>query len=134
MQMQISGSIASFYHELYNLEDSFNKHDCNFLSSNELSCLSSDDSAKLECEVAAKDMHKGRSPGPDGIPPEFYLTFWPLIGPLLLDMIQYSIIEGSFSRDVNSALITILLEKGNDSPVFQLQASFTIKCRLKDLC
>ncbi len=59
-------------------------------------------------------MRKGKSPGPDGIPPEFYLTFWPLIGPLLVDMIQYSIKVGSFPRDVNSALISLLLKKGKD--------------------
>ena len=67
-----------------------------------------------ECEAAVRDMRKGRSPGPDGIPLEFYLTFWPLIGPLLLDMILYLIRVGSFSRDVISALISLLLKKGKD--------------------
>lgn len=59
-------------------------------------------------------MHKGKSPGPDGIPPEFYLAFWPLLRPLLSDMIQFSAEVGSFSRDVNSALISLLLKKGKD--------------------
>ena len=119
---KVSASFASFYQELNNSESKFNKHVCNhFLDSTKLSRLKIDDSAKLdgpvtlqECEAAFKDMRKGRPPGPDGIPPEFYLIFWPLIGPLLVDMIQYSIKEGSFSRDVNSALISLLLKKGKD--------------------
>ncbi len=55
-----------------------------------------------ECETAAKNICKGRSAGPDGILPEFYLAFWPLIDPLLVDMIQFLVKAGSFSRDVNS--------------------------------
>lgn len=86
-----------------------------------LARLTNDDSTKLdgpirlqECEAAIKETRKDRSPGRDGIPPEFYLTFWPLIGPLVLDMIQYSIRAGSFSGDINSALISLLLKKGKD--------------------
>lgn len=116
---KVNASFASFYQELYNSENNFDKHVCNnFLNNIKLSCLSNDDSAKLdnpvtlqECEGAVRDMRKGKSPGPGGIPPEFYLTFWSLIGPLLVDMIQYSIRVGSFSRDVNSALISLLLKR-----------------------
>lgn len=119
---KVNASFASFYQELYNSESNFDKNVCNdFLNNIKLPRLSNDDSAKLddsitlqECEAAVREMRKGKSPGPDGIPPEFYLTFWPLIGPLLMDMIQYSIRVGSFSRDVNSALISLLLKKGKD--------------------
>lgn len=119
---EVNAIFASFYQELYKSEVNFNKQACNrFLNDINLPCLSEDDAVVLdgpitlqECEAAARDMRKGKSPGPDGIPPEFYLTFWPLMGPLLVDMIQYSIKEGSFSRDVNSALISLLLKKGKD--------------------
>lgn len=46
-----------------------------------------------ELKAAAEDMHKGKSPGLDGIPPEFYTTFWHNLGPLLFDMIQASLKE-----------------------------------------
>lgn len=119
---EVNASFASFYQELYSSESNFDKHDCNnFLNNIKLSCLSKNDSAKLdgsvtlqECEASVKDMQKGKSAGPDGIPPEFYLTFWPLIGPLLVEMIQYSIKVGSFLRGVNVALISPLLKKGKD--------------------
>lgn len=93
------------------MESNFDKQASNnFLNNVKLPCLNNTDSLNLdapvtlrECEAAVKDMRKGRSPGPDGITPEFYFTFWPLIGPLLVD-----------SRDVNLALISLLLKKGKD--------------------
>lgn len=59
-------------------------------------------------------MNKDRSPGWDGIPPEFYLKFWDQLGPLLLEMINIAISKGSFGRDVNMSLISLLLKKGKD--------------------
>lgn len=67
-----------------------------------------------EVQKAAKAMQKGKSPGTDGIPPEFYVTFWEQLGPFLFDMIVFSIEKGRFSRDVNTALISLLLKKNKD--------------------
>lgn len=64
--------------------------------------------------MAPKDMNRGKSPAWDGIPPEFYLTFWPEMGPLLLEMIHTAIRKGSFNRDVNTAIISLLHKKGKD--------------------
>lgn len=65
-------------------------------------------------QKAAKAMQKGKLPGTDGIPPEFYVTFWEQLGPFLLNMIVFSIEKGRFSRDVNTALISLLLKKDKD--------------------
>lgn len=59
-------------------------------------------------------MKTGKSPGFDGIRPEAFLTFWPQLGPLLFDMIQFSIKNGSFSRDTNTAIISLILKKDRD--------------------
>lgn len=104
----MNATFASFYQELYKSESMVSKHAYNeFLNNIKLPRFSNDISITLdgqikqqECEAAIKDMRKGKSPGPDGIPHGFSLSLWPLVGPLLLDMIQYSR-EGSFSRNVN---------------------------------
>lgn len=59
-------------------------------------------------------MCSGKSPGLDGIPPEFYTTFWDSLGPLLFDMIQAAVKRGSFSRDMNIAVISLLIKKDKD--------------------
>ena len=64
--------------------------------------------------MAVQNMQRNKSPGFDGIPPEFYVTFWEQLGPFLLDLINFSIGEGEFSRDVNTVLISLLLKKDKD--------------------
>lgn len=39
-------------------------------------------------KAAVVDMHRGKSPGLAGIPPEFYTASWHSLGPLFLDMIR----------------------------------------------
>lgn len=79
--LQINHEFASFYKNLYSSHISFNKNKCKqFLESISLTHLSRNDVVDLseqltlvEIENALKDMKKGKSPGWDGIPPEFYL-------------------------------------------------------------
>lgn len=118
----VNTTFVSFYKDLYSSESGFVQSACDdFFDNIQMESLSVSDSENLnapithhEIEKAVMGMRKGRSPGPDGIPPEFYLTFWPLLGPLLVEMILFSIKEGSFLRDVNTALLSLLLKKGKD--------------------
>lgn len=119
---QINGIFQTFYSELYKSEVSLDKNQCdNFLSRLHLPQLSSTGSTDLDKQIlleevweAAKAMQRGKSPGIDGIPPEFYIIFWEQLGPFLLDMIVFSIENGRFSRDVNTALISLLVKKYKD--------------------
>lgn len=55
-----------------------------------------------------------KSPGWEGIPPEFYTTFWHLLGQFLLAMINYSIVNGGFLKYVNLALLSVLPKPSKD--------------------
>ena len=68
----------------------------------------------MELHDALCHMKKGKSPCWDGIPAEFYLHFWTELGPLLLDMINYSVGKGKFHQNVNMAIISLLLKKDKD--------------------
>jgi len=61
-----------------------------------------------ELELAAKSMNKAKSPGTDGIPIELYTTFWSDLGPLMLDMIHFSVSQGSFDSSINIAITSLL--------------------------
>lgn len=63
-------------------------------------------SALDELLQALKQMKKDKSPGLDGIPPEFDLRFWQDLGPLLLEMFHTALQK----EDVNTAIITNLVE------------------------
>lgn len=59
-------------------------------------------------------MNLDKSLGPDGIPIEVYIKFWPELGPMLLKMITTSIAKRSFLKQTNTALISLLLKKHKD--------------------
>ena len=59
-----------------------------------------------ELRMAIKAMNRARSPGLDGIPPELFDAFWPQLGPLLLNMLHFSINIGSFAASSNIAIIS----------------------------
>lgn len=96
-----------------------------FLQDLRLQSLSATESTVLgtpislaELKEAHQSMSKGKSLDIDGIPPEFFLTTCTQLGPLLLDMIQTAIEKGSFHRDVNTAVISLLLKKDKDPILF----------------
>lgn len=90
---QINGIFQTLYSELYKSEVSLDKNQCENLHLPQLSSTGSTDLDKLilleEVWEAAKAMQKGKSPGIDWIPPEFYVIFWEPLGPFLLDMIVF---------------------------------------------
>ena len=82
--------------------------------------------------MAVQSMQREKSPGFDGIPPEFYVTFWQQLGPFLLDMVNFSIEKGEFSRDVNTSFISLLLKRDKDPT--ECSSYCPLKFRFKNLC
>lgn len=111
-----------FYADLYTSETTWDHTSSgSFLDELELSNLSSREAEVLESPVtldevstALRSLNRGKSPGLDGIPPELLLLVWDIVGPLLLNSINYALETGSFHRDQNMALISLLLKKGKD--------------------
>ena len=68
-----------------------------------------------ECTEALKTFKKHKSPGCDGIPAEFYILFWPEIGPKLVESLNYSCENGLLSLSQRRAIITLLEKKGKDN-------------------
>ena len=68
-----------------------------------------------EIESALKYFKKDKAPGPDGWPVEFYLAFFDILGPELLDLVETSRIEGRVSPSLNSTFIALIPKKENPS-------------------
>lgn len=118
----INKEFKTFYCQLYLSEGQLNAERCaSFVYSLSLPKLDDEDIDGLEksismeeLESAVRSLNRGKSPGLDGLPPEFYVVFWDQVGPLILDSINFAIKQGSFHRDQRNALITLLLKKGKD--------------------
>ena len=68
-----------------------------------------------EVEKALKYFKKDKAPGPNGWPVEFYLTFFDLLGPHLVKMVESFRVLGRVSPALNSTFITLI--PNTDRPV-----------------
>ena len=62
----------------------------------------------LEVERALKLFKRDKAPGPDGWPIEFYLTFFDLLGPLLVNLVETSRISGRVTPALNSTFLALI--------------------------
>lgn len=67
-----------------------------------------------ELHDALMEMPRGKAPGIDGLPPELYVAFWDILGPPLFENITAAVKVESFTRQSNTALISLLLKKDKD--------------------
>ncbi|KAI8521374.1 hypothetical protein Bbelb_011280 [Branchiostoma belcheri] len=91
---EILGVFQDFYKELYS-PDQLNQTDQDHFLNGLSASLEGDSVARLErplslmeLEEAVKGMENNKSPGSDGLPKEFYLQFWALLGQDLLDVLN----------------------------------------------
>lgn len=77
--------------------------------------LNPDQAAELDLDVwanellqAAKSLPKGKTPGPDGLPGEFYLRFWGLLGGALSDVFNCCVERGSLPTSSREGLIKLI--------------------------
>ncbi|KAL9975443.1 hypothetical protein ACROYT_G012604 [Oculina patagonica] len=67
-----------------------------------------------ECIAALKDMGKGKSPGNDGLPSEFYKTFWSDISEPLLKALNYGFEIGQLSVSQRRGFIKLIPKKSEE--------------------
>ena len=64
-----------------------------------------------ECYNALQTFHKNKSPGNDGLTAELYIAFWPLIGTILVDSLNYAFEYGELSNSQKQPIITLIEKK-----------------------
>ena len=67
-----------------------------------------------ECFNVLKAMKLNKSPGNDGLTVEFYLTFWPYIGGILVEVFNESYERGDLSTSQKQGVITLIEKDGKD--------------------
>lgn len=130
-----------FYAQLFSesrtddfLQDSFLDYLHTSLSPDQrLSCegpLTSD-----ECLSALRGMASNKAPGLDGLPKEFYLAFWDILGADLVEVLNFALATGTLSYSQRVGVITLIHKKGprydckNWRPVTLLSLDYKIASR-----
>ena len=92
-----------------------------------------------ECVKALDTFEAGKTPGNDGIPAEFYKTFWNSVGVFMTEVFNHSFELGQMSNSQQQAVITLIDKKGNDRmflenwrPISLINVD-SIKLRLRSL-
>ena len=104
--------------------------------------LSSDESSTCDGPIAnepacaaLKGMARGKTPGSDGLPAEFYLAFWPLLGDDLVSVLNVSFVNGCLSPSQRFSIISLIPKKGdlrlckNWRPISLLNVDYKIASR-----
>ena len=67
-----------------------------------------------ECFNVLQTFQKNKSPENDGLTAEFCLAFWPLLGKLIVDSLNYAFEYGELSNSQKQAVITLIEKKEKD--------------------
>ena len=88
-----------------------------------------------ECHKALIGMAHRKAPGLDGFPMEFYVKFWSVLGPDLVDVLNSCYRSGSLSLSQRRGIITLTFKKGdrldarNWRPISLLNVDYKIAAR-----
>ena len=89
---------------------------------NDIQCLSEESKnvcegklTKEECYKTLKDMKFNKSPGNDGFTVEFYHTFWPVLGDMIVGVLNEAYNKGHLSNSQKQGVITLLEKEGKDA-------------------
>ena len=85
-----------------------------------------------EITTAMRGLSTGTTPGPDGLPQEFYAKFWNLRVPHLLKVFNFSLENGFLCDSMQENVTRILYKKGDKRllkrwrPMFLLNVDYII--------
>lgn len=140
--MAINNSFREFYEQLYSSECDDSVEQDIFFDQFQYQTLTEDakkdldrDLTKEEISKAIQDISSGKTPGPDGLPTEFYKTFQGKLINLLFDMYNESYQNGTLPPTLRLAMITLILKPGK-SPTERssYRPISLINCDTKILC
>ena len=115
---------SNFYAKLYSVDSNSivdNLDYDRYLTDINIPIISGDH--KIECDreirkeemcKAVQDLPNNKSPGPDGIPIEFYKKIWSSISEILFDSFRKSFESGQLSPSQKKGVITLIPQKDKD--------------------
>ena len=66
-----------------------------------------------ECLKVIKEMKRDKAPGLDGLPIDFYDTFWPLFGNYLVDVFNEAFETGKLTESQKRSVLSLIYKKGD---------------------
>ena len=117
---EILKSIKSFYENLYSERKRKDSNNINFFDNitklqEESREFCEGKVTREECYKVLKEMKCNKSPGNDGYTVEFYCTFWPLLGEIIVESFNESYKTGELSISQKQGIITLIEKEGKNT-------------------
>ncbi len=117
--LKLRNTFQNLYSEKLNSSNENYKNSLNdFLINNNILKLSNSEKELCDQQIAEKEilnslkqLHNGKTPGTDGLPPDFYKYFWIDIKSLLIESIKYAMETGEMSIEQRRGIIILLPKK-----------------------
>ena len=116
---RVGEEVCKFYVELYKEKKRDARVEKDVLKQVEM-CLDLDDKSMLGEKVSKEEvdeclgsMKKGKTPGSDGLPVEFYCAFWDVIGDCVYEMVMKVLEDGRMPESMLKSVIVLLYKKGD---------------------
>lgn len=116
-QQEIETAHCDFYRKLYSCEPVDPQIQRDFLSKVDVSL---NDQEIMLCERAlsadeishaVRGLSRGKTPGSDGLPLEFYVKFWDQLCPILLQLYTFSFDQGFLSSSMQESVTRLIFKK-----------------------
>jgi exonuclease III len=111
---------VDYYHELYTSKNVSSDVINSYVNRTNVKHVSEDDANVCEglisideCTKAVHKLKLNKSPGSDGLTPEFYKTFWEDIKEIVTDSLNEGFDKGEFSFSQKRGIIKLLYKKGD---------------------
>ncbi len=82
-----------------------------------------------ECQAALSAMSHGKTPGSDGFPMEFFVSFWDILGLDVVRILNVAFESGQLSTSQRQGLIIVLYKKGDRLETKNFRPK-SVECRL----
>ena len=124
---EIMGQIKSYFNDKYDRKTKTTSNDCEqFLKTVDMPRLTPEETEKIDKPITKKDiydclqdMENDKSPGNDGLPKEFYITFFDLIVDNLIQCYNCCFEEGELTASQKQAIITLIQKPGKDATLIK---------------
>ena len=112
---EICRSTAGFYKDLYKSDNFFERALPFFegLPQVQTNNALEEELTAEELQAAVLGLKNGKAPGIDGLPADFYKSFWSVIGGDVLDVLRDSLVSGCLPLSCRRAVITLFPKKGD---------------------
>ena len=118
----MSSELMTYYQYLYSDSQESDEKNCyNFITNLELPSITKEESKEYDKLITNKGCHAAifqlfnKSLGLNGFSVEFYKTFWKYFNDLLLESVNFSLVQKRLSNSQYEGLITIILKPDKDN-------------------